>query len=150
MVDKNAAKKARMEEQKEKGLTPGRNQDKTTDAIRKARRNQQKMPPENFKQQLGYDPFHCETISSESDENLAEDDVSELDQESMWQRNKGYRDNMTKSRIKMGDDSSLNESHDFKAKNKFTRQRTRSPTKRKNKKKKDKDDGLSKNARVGD
>jgi len=42
------------------------------------------MPPENFKQQLGYDPFHCQTISSQDSENLAADPVSDLDEESMW------------------------------------------------------------------
>ena len=43
-------------------------------------------------------------------------------------------------------DNSFNESADFELKNKFLRQRTRSPTKRKNKKKKDREEAMTKNA----
>ena len=48
MVDKNAAKKARLEEQRQRGI--GKSESGVVnDAIRKAKRNQQMMPPENFK-----------------------------------------------------------------------------------------------------
>ena len=60
MIDKNAAKKALfdLKEDKDGGKDPAHAR------IERANRNQTKMPPENFKQDLGYDPFHCETLSS--------------------------------------------------------------------------------------
>ena len=87
-----------------------------------------KLPPENFKQQLGYDPFHCETISSDNSENLAANDVSELDDESMWQRNKGQREGMTNkgkgiTKGRADESSIMDSSQDFESKNKFKKEK---------------------------